>query len=1008
MSDFLPPVIVELVASVEGFKAGIKSAEDSVGKFEKSSNASFSKLQKGAMTAGLVSGAALVGAGKMIIDAYNNVQQANTRLDQALKNTGNNTTAMKEKIAVAADGMAKYGYSGSEATTAIATMTQITGSSTKALNLMQTAANLAAYRHIDLSKAALMVARASEGNTRGLSQMGIQVNTTTVSLVTLTKDHQKLSDAQARYHLMLSAGAGLSRNHAKAMLELAAAHEKVSRAQQKLTADQNAGQTIIDALNKKTKGYADASAMTLNGAMQALGATVQNLFEGIAQQLTPAFEWFTKTVQTVTKYLAEHQSLMKTVAAVVGGVLVGALALATAMMISFAAAQIAATWEILAVIAAIAALTAGILWLWNNVSWFRDDVTAAWNDIKDVTVTVFNFIKDHISQVWEVIKVLFEMTPIGFVITHFNTLKDITVNVFNFVKTAIQDVWNWMADIFKLTPIGLVITNWNELVSVTKTVFNDVKNAIQVGINAVIGFASKVGESIAAAVKWYLSLPGKVLGVLKNAATWLFNTGKDMIQGLLDGAGSLLSKIGDFFLNKLPSWIQGPFKSALGIQSPSKVFHKHGQDILEGLIQGMNAKKDGVVKSVKDWSAVIDNSATPIINRFNQSVSSITDVSFQSWGTQAIASFDQIAASVKRFGSAIDAAKETGKQAISDFKALGSAIQTDITDAMNQAKTALQNAQQAFDQYKQSISQGITSGNQLSDSANNYVNALKAVSDAQKQLATDQAALVSDTAAGNSTTSDLSNIVSDQAALALAQQQQIGFLGFLQQGTNTATAFSQQIQNLVKAGASASVIQQITQLGAETGSKIVEQLLSGGKAAIQQANSLVETVQNVADQAGQVAAQTFYQGGIDAANAFINGISSMIDPLQKILDGIAAKLSAITGQNVKAPDLSSGSPASASDVASSMPTYQAGGQTLLANAMGLTIVLPGKAVGGPVLPNQSYVVGEKGPEVFTPSGAGNITPNHQVGNTFNVNLNSSADPHMVAREVAWLVKVGVH
>lgn len=39
----------------------------------------------------------------------------------------------------------------------------------------------------------------------------------------------------------------------------------------------------------------------------------------------------------------------------------------------------------------------------------------------------------------------------------------------------------------------------------------------------------------------------------------------------------------------------------------------------------------------------------------------------------------------------------------------------------------------------------------------------------------------------------------------------------------------------------------------------------------------------------------------------------------------------------------------------------------------------GKASGGPVSSGTTYLVGEKGPELFTPSSAGNITPNHQLG-----------------------------
>ncbi|WP_074783883.1 hypothetical protein [Arthrobacter woluwensis] len=59
-----------------------------------------------------------------------------------------------------------------------------------------------------------------------------------------------------------------------------------------------------------------------------------------------------------------------------------------------------------------------------------------------------------------------------------------------------------------------------------------------------------------------------------------------MIQGLLNGAGSLLSSIGSFFLNQLPGWIVGPFKAALGIHSPSRVFRQFGEFIVQGLAGG--------------------------------------------------------------------------------------------------------------------------------------------------------------------------------------------------------------------------------------------------------------------------------------------------------------------------------------------------------------------------------------------------------------------------------------
>lgn len=59
-------------------------------------------------------------------------------------------------------------------------------------------------------------------------------------------------------------------------------------------------------------------------------------------------------------------------------------------------------------------------------------------------------------------------------------------------------------------------------------------------------------------------------------------------------------------------------------------------------------------------------------------------------------------------------------------------------------------------------------------------------------------------------------------------------------------------------------------------------------------------------------------------------------------------------------------------------------------AMGFGFQLPGKAVGGPVSGGSPYLIGEKGPEMFIPSGSGTIIPNNQLsgmGGTTNVTNN---------------------
>jgi len=71
-----------------------------------------------------------------------------------------------------------------------------------------------------------------------------------------------------------------------------------------------------------------------------------------------------------------------------------------------------------------------------------------------------------------------------------------------------------------------------------------------------------------------------------------------------------------------------------------------------------------------------------------------------------------------------------------------------------------------------------------------------------------------------------------------------------------------------------------------------------------------------------------------------------------------------------------------------------------------------RAAGGPVSAGKTYLVGERGPELFSPSNAGVITPNHQMqsapgggGTTVyvnanpTININGAGDPRAVAQEV---------
>jgi len=58
-----------------------------------------------------------------------------------------------------------------------------------------------------------------------------------------------------------------------------------------------------------------------------------------------------------------------------------------------------------------------------------------------------------------------------------------------------------------------------------------------------------------------------------------------------------------------------------------------------------------------------------------------------------------------------------------------------------------------------------------------------------------------------------------------------------------------------------------------------------------------------------------------------------------------------------------------------------------------------RALGGPVTGGQSYLVGERGPELFTPIGGGSITPNNMLGGGGGVSVGVSINVGSVANEV---------
>lgn len=294
---------------------------------------------------------------------------------------------------------------------------------------------------------------------------------------------------------------------------------------------------------------------------------------------------------------------------------------------------------IVLIIAAIAALVAAFIYLWNNCDGFRQFWIDLWENVKQVAITVWNAIKEFFSQVWEAIKTIFSTVfevIKTLVTTYFNLYKTIIQTVFNVIKTVITTIWEAIKGVFTtvfnviktlvttyfniyktiiqtvLTIIQTVITTvWNTIKTVITTVLNAIKtifstvwNAIKTIISAVVsgikglitGDFTAVKNSITTIMNtikstittiWNTirSTVSTVLGAIKGAVTSVFNGIVNAVKGAM---GNVLNAVKTGFSN-VKNHITGLASQAF----------TWGKDLVMGIVNGIKSCIGAVGDAVK-------------------------------------------------------------------------------------------------------------------------------------------------------------------------------------------------------------------------------------------------------------------------------------------------------------------------------------------------------------------------------------------------------------------------
>ena len=297
-----------------------------------------------------------------------------------------------------------------------------------------------------------------------------------------------------------ASGVALDVFGAKAGPKLAALIREGKLSYEDMTAAISGGGDTIMGASSDTQDFAEKLTQLKNRVFLAIEPIATKVFNAIGQ----AMDQLGPKIEQLTAWMTENGDTMKIVAAVIGGIMLVVLAAYTASMISAAVATIAATWPILAIIAVIGALVAGVIYAYRNFETFRNVIDAVWQGIQ---IAISFAWENVIKPIWDII--VFYITKI--LIPYYTFLFNVVKTVFEGIVSAVQSAWGFI-----------------------QTAFNSIKS----GIESVWGFFQTAKDII-----------GSVFSGISNAITAPFEAAFNGIKNLWNNT------IGGFSLT-VPDWVK--------------------------------------------------------------------------------------------------------------------------------------------------------------------------------------------------------------------------------------------------------------------------------------------------------------------------------------------------------------------------------------------------------------------------------------------------------------------
>lgn len=428
--------------------------------------------------------------------------------------------------------------------------------------------------------------------------------------------------------------------------------------QQKITASGGAAQQMADTQLDNLQGQITILKSALEGLAISFGELLMPAIKQIVGWVQKFVDWLNglsegtkKTVVTIAllaaalgpvlivigKVISAVGTIMTVVPKIAGVIntVKGAFAALNATMLAN---------PIVLIIAAIAALVAAFIYLWNNCDGFRQFWIDLWENVKQVAITVWNAIKEFFSQVWEAIKTIFSTVfevIKTLVTTYFNLYKTIIETVFNVIKTVITTIWEAIKGVFTtvFNVIKTLVTTYFNIYktiiqtvltviqTVITTVWNTIKTVITTVLNAIKTIFSTVWNAIKTIISAVVSgIKGLITGnftAVKNSITTIMNTIKSTISTIWNTIKSTISTVLGAIKGAVTSVFNGIVNAVKGAMGNVLNAVKTGFSNVKGHITGLASQaftwgKDlimGIVNGIRSCIGAVGDAVSSVANK---------------------------------------------------------------------------------------------------------------------------------------------------------------------------------------------------------------------------------------------------------------------------------------------------------------------------------------------------------------------------------------------------------